>query len=101
MVFARSGTPLERTCSTDFGLEILVSLLQNGEKLEGRLAMIPNAMTSTGPYAGLWSHLRSIDYTLERVMCTSPHKLTELEGTLGTPFAFSHSQDAVSTATAR
>ncbi len=29
--------------------------------------MIPNSLSSTGPYAGLWSHLKSIDHALARV----------------------------------
>lgn len=29
--------------------------------------MIPNSLSSTGPYAGLWSHLKSIDHALDRV----------------------------------
>ncbi len=42
--------------------------------------MIPNAMTSTGPYAGLWSHLKSIDHTIERItQIDSPDKLSELD----------------------
>ncbi|HUN53576.1 MAG TPA: hypothetical protein VMU29_00305 [Smithella sp.] len=42
--------------------------------------MIPNAMTSTGPYAGLWSHLKSIDHTIERiVLVDSSQKLSELD----------------------
>ena len=42
--------------------------------------MIPNAMTSTGPYAGLWSHLKSIDHTIERIaQIDSPNKLSELD----------------------
>ena len=38
--------------------------------------MIPNAIASTGPYAGLWSHLKSIDHALRRVLADT--KLTEL-----------------------
>lgn len=30
--------------------------------------MIPNAVASTGPYAGLWSHLKSMDHALERAL---------------------------------
>ncbi|MBU0769261.1 MAG: hypothetical protein KJ687_09225 [Proteobacteria bacterium] len=42
--------------------------------------MIPNAMTCTGPYAGLWSHLKSIDHTIERIThIDSAHKLSELD----------------------
>ncbi len=42
--------------------------------------MIPNAMTSTGPYAGLWSHLKSIDHAIERItFVDSPQELSELD----------------------
>ena len=42
--------------------------------------MIPNAVASTGPYAGLWSHLKSIDHALERTLAIAdPRKLTELD----------------------
>lgn len=37
-------------------------------------------MTSKGPYAGLWSHLKSIDHTLERIIkIDNPLTLTELD----------------------
>jgi len=42
--------------------------------------MIPNAVASTGPYAGLWSHLKSIDHALDRVLnAPSANGLTELD----------------------
>ncbi len=42
--------------------------------------MIPNAVASTGPYAGLWSHLKSIDHALGRALDSgSLKKLTELD----------------------
>jgi len=42
--------------------------------------MIPNAVASTGPYAGLWSHLKSMDHALERALrITNTGKLTELD----------------------
>jgi hypothetical protein len=42
--------------------------------------MIPNAVASTGPYAGLWSHLKSIDHALGRTLASAdPRKLTELD----------------------
>lgn len=42
--------------------------------------MIPNAIASTGPYAGLWSHLKSIDHALHRVLNdTAETELTELD----------------------
>src|SRR5690242_14438250 len=41
--------------------------------------MIPNAVASTGPYAGLWSHLKSIDHALERALTLRGARLTELD----------------------
>lgn len=42
--------------------------------------MIPNAVASTGPYAGLWSHLKSIDHALDRVLnASSANNLAELD----------------------
>lgn len=42
--------------------------------------MIPNAIASTGPYAGLWSHLKSIDHALHRVLeDTAETELTGLD----------------------
>ncbi len=42
--------------------------------------MIPNALISTGPYADLWSHIKSIDHALERVLSAGPgFKLTDLD----------------------
>jgi len=42
--------------------------------------MLPNAITNTGPYAGFWSHLKSIDHVLERIITSSSmEKLTELD----------------------
>ena len=36
--------------------------------------MIPNAVASTGPYAGLWSHLKSIDHALQRALAAKSSK---------------------------
>lgn len=37
-------------------------------------------MTSTGPYAGFWSHLKSIDHAIERIIFVkSPRELSELD----------------------
>jgi len=42
--------------------------------------MIPNAVASTGPYAGLWSHLKSINHALERALAAGSSKeLAELD----------------------
>ncbi|NQT39521.1 MAG: hypothetical protein HQ581_18640 [Planctomycetes bacterium] len=42
--------------------------------------MIPNAVASTGPYAGLWSHLKSINHALERALSAGSSKdLAELD----------------------
>lgn len=42
--------------------------------------MIPNAVASTGPYAGLWSHLKSINHALERALAAGNSKeLAELD----------------------
>ncbi len=43
--------------------------------------MLPNAITNTGPYAGFWSHLKSIDHVLERILNpdVSAEKLSELD----------------------
>ncbi len=41
--------------------------------------MIPNAVASTGPYAGLWSHLKSIDHALERALTRRGSRLTDLD----------------------
>jgi hypothetical protein len=42
--------------------------------------MIPNAVASTGPYAGLWSHLKSMDHALDRALQTADcRRLTELD----------------------
>ena len=42
--------------------------------------MIPNAISNTGPYANFWSHLKSIDHTLERIIALSQtESITELD----------------------
>jgi hypothetical protein len=42
--------------------------------------MIPNAVANTGPYAGLWGHLKSIDHALGRTLdFGDPRKLTGLD----------------------
>ena len=42
--------------------------------------MLPNSLASTGPYAGLWSHLKSMDYALERVLNSEePHAQLDKE----------------------
>lgn len=42
--------------------------------------MIPNAVASTGAYAGLWGHLKSIDHALDRTLSFGdPRRLTELD----------------------
>jgi len=43
--------------------------------------MLPNALADTGPYAGVWSHLKSIDYALQRTLFAAPNndKLTALD----------------------
>ena len=42
--------------------------------------MIPNAISNTGPYAGFWSHLKSIDHALARTLdIGDPRNLTELD----------------------
>lgn len=42
--------------------------------------MIPNALAQTGPYAGLWSYLKSIDHALARaVELQTPNSLSELD----------------------
>ena len=42
--------------------------------------MIPNAIVSTGPYADLWSHLKSIDHALGRISTIEQFKdLTDLD----------------------
>jgi hypothetical protein len=43
-------------------------------------AMIPNALASTGAYASLWSHLKSIDHALQRATdTTSSGSLSSLD----------------------
>lgn len=41
--------------------------------------MIPNAVANTGPNAGLWSHLKSLDHALDRALSSSNTQLTELD----------------------
>ena len=42
--------------------------------------MIPNALADTGPYAGLWGHLKSIDHALARALNeTGSCRLTDLD----------------------
>ncbi len=42
--------------------------------------MIPNAVASIGPFAELWSHLKSIDHALERSLDSkNAESLTELD----------------------
>ena len=42
--------------------------------------MIPDAVASTGPYVGLWGHLKSIDHALRRVLnIDDPQRLTALD----------------------
>ena len=42
--------------------------------------MIPNAVVSAGPYASLWSHLKSIDHALERALnAQTAGELAELD----------------------
>ena len=42
--------------------------------------MIPNALLSGGPYAGLWSHLKTIDHAIARIMAAESSKdITELD----------------------
>src|SRR5947208_2936852 len=42
--------------------------------------MIPNALAVTGPYAGLWSHLKSMDHALARALDSgNPSSLTALD----------------------
>ena len=42
--------------------------------------MIPNALTSTGAYADMWSHFKSIEHALDRVLDSSASfSLTDLD----------------------
>jgi hypothetical protein len=41
--------------------------------------MIPNALASTGAYADFWSHLKSMDYALERCMDPELSPIGELD----------------------
>ena len=42
--------------------------------------MIPNALASTGAYAGLWSYLKSIEHALDRALeAENTDSLTELD----------------------
>ncbi len=41
--------------------------------------MIPSAITSTGPYADVWSYLKSIDHAIERVLDSSVTRATPLD----------------------
>ncbi len=42
--------------------------------------MIPDALSSTGPFAGFWAHLKSIDHALCRALDSkSSLSLTELD----------------------
>lgn len=42
--------------------------------------MMQDAVASTGPYAGLWGHLKSIDHALGRVLVPGdPRRLTALD----------------------
>jgi hypothetical protein len=43
--------------------------------------MIPQAIANTGPYAGLWSDLKSMRYALDRVLnAKTRSELTDLDG---------------------
>lgn len=41
--------------------------------------MLPNAIASTGPSAGLWSHLKSIDHALERALARRGGPIADLD----------------------
>lgn len=65
--------------------------------------MIPNALSSTGAHADFWSHLKSMDYALER--CLDPgvnsiepldrDRLTALSNFLSENFISNQSDDSV------